>query len=198
MEAALSTLQRYANVLLLRTTSKQRWHAQPRRATFSPGVKKHHGFGDPITVGAAAAPILDSGFFYAHVLRVAHGFLYGGPCWDTRKGVPVPTAGSPTRHGLPPSFGDEGGRFQTCSVGATMANTAPKGRIAPAPQPATGNTHTIDVVALHGEAINACAMATYYTRKGNHAGAARKTTQALSALRRLVALAAEIRANGRG
>jgi hypothetical protein len=69
-----------------------------------------------------------------------------------------------------------------------MANTAPKGRIAPASQPTTGNTRTTDLVALHGEAINACAMATYYTRKGNHAGAARKSVQALTALRRLAAL----------
>lgn len=69
-----------------------------------------------------------------------------------------------------------------------MANTPPKGRIAPAPTPATGNTHRLDPVALHGEAINACAMASYYTRKGNHAGAARKSVQALSALRRLQAV----------
>ena len=64
-----------------------------------------------------------------------------------------------------------------------MANTTPKGRTAPALKPA----QSIDLVALHGEAINACAMATYYTRKGNHAGAARKSVQALSALRRLQA-----------
>ena len=64
-----------------------------------------------------------------------------------------------------------------------MANTTPKGRIAPALKPA----QSIDLVALHGEAINACAMAAYYTRKGNHAGAARKSVQALSALRRLAA-----------
>lgn len=165
--------------------------AAASRATFHPGVEKHHGFGDPITVGAAAAPFLVSGFFHVHMLRVAHGFLCGGPCWDTRKGVPVPTAGSPTRHGLPPSFGDEGGRFQTCSVGAIMANTTPMGRIAPASKPSTGNTPHFDPVALHGEAINACAMATYYTRKGNHAGAARKAVQALGALRRLQSVAAK-------
>ena len=64
-----------------------------------------------------------------------------------------------------------------------MANTAPLGRIAPASKPSTGNTPHFDPVALHGEAINACAMATYYTRKGNHAGAARKAVQALAALR---------------
>ena len=64
-----------------------------------------------------------------------------------------------------------------------MANTTPKGRIAPALKPA----QSIDLVALHGEAINACAMATYYTRNGNHAGAARKSVQALTALRRLAA-----------
>ena len=68
-----------------------------------------------------------------------------------------------------------------------MANTAPKGRIAPAlAVPAA--SQILDPVALHGEAINACAMATYYTRKGNHAGAARKSVQALTALRRLAAV----------
>ena len=66
------------------------------RATFHPGVEKHHGLGRPITEGAAAAPILDSGFFSAHVLRVAHGFVYGGPCWGTSNGAPVPSAGLPT------------------------------------------------------------------------------------------------------
>ena len=66
-----------------------------------------------------------------------------------------------------------------------MANTASPGRIAPASKPATGTPRTTDLVALHGEAINACAMATYYARKGNHAGAARKSVQALTALRRL-------------
>ena len=69
-----------------------------------------------------------------------------------------------------------------------MANTPPKGRFAPASLTALVNTPHLDPVALHGEAINACAMATYYTRKGNHAGAARKTVQALAALRRLAAL----------
>ena len=64
-----------------------------------------------------------------------------------------------------------------------MANTTTK--------PTTGNHHSIDLVALHGEAINACAMATYYTRKGNHAGAARKAVQALGALRRLQSVAAK-------
>ncbi len=72
-----------------------------------------------------------------------------------------------------------------------MANTAPMGRIAPASKLSTGNTPHLDPVALHGEAINACAMATYYTRKGNHAGAARKAVQALGALRRLQSVAAK-------
>lgn len=68
-----------------------------------------------------------------------------------------------------------------------MANT-PQGRTAPASAHApTGNTPHIDPVALHFEALNACAMQSYYTRKGNHAGAARKAVQALAALRRLAA-----------
>lgn len=72
-----------------------------------------------------------------------------------------------------------------------MANTAPMGRIAPASKPSKGNTTHFDLIALHGEAINACAMATYYTRKGNHAGAARKAVQALGALRRLQSVEAK-------
>lgn len=69
-----------------------------------------------------------------------------------------------------------------------MANTTPKGRFAPISLTAPVNIPHQDPVALHGEAVNACAMATYYTRKGNHAGAARKAVQALAALRRLNAL----------
>ena len=45
----------------------------------------------------------------------------------------------------------------------------------------------IDPVALQFEVHNACAMVTYYTRRGNFAGAARKSVQALAALRRLAA-----------
>ncbi len=71
-----------------------------------------------------------------------------------------------------------------------MANTTQPGRTAPASKP-----HPSDLVALHGEAINACSMATYYTRKGNHAGAARKSVQALSALRRLQAASAKTNAS---
>ena len=53
--------------------------------------------------------------------------------------------------------------------------------------PTTGNTHHHDPIQLDIAARNACAMASYYTRKGNHAGAARKAAQALSALRKLAA-----------
>ena len=69
-----------------------------------------------------------------------------------------------------------------------MANTIPKGRIAPASLPTTGkHSQTFDPVALHGEAVNSLAMAKFYARRSNHAGAARKTVQALSALRQLAA-----------
>ena len=67
-----------------------------------------------------------------------------------------------------------------------MANTS-MGRTAPASKPATGNSHQIDPIQLHVDAVNASAMATFYARKGNHAGAARKAVQALSALRQLAA-----------
>ena len=53
--------------------------------------------------------------------------------------------------------------------------------------PTTGKSHQFDPIQLHVDAVNACAMASYYTRKGNHAGAARKAVQAVSALRKLAA-----------
>ncbi len=52
---------------------------------------------------------------------------------------------------------------------------------------APATTHAYPV-ALHGEAINACAMARWYTTRHNHAAAACKAAQALSALRRLQAV----------
>ena len=77
-----------------------------------------------------------------------------------------------------------------------MANTTPMGRIAPASKPSTGNTPHFDPVALHGEAINACAMATYYTRKGNHAGAARSALRATVATHQRQPVHAENSATG--
>ena len=67
-----------------------------------------------------------------------------------------------------------------------MAST-PQGRTAPASLSTTGKSHQFDPIQLHVDAVNACAMASYYTRKGNHAGAARKAVQAVSALRKLAA-----------
>ena len=67
-----------------------------------------------------------------------------------------------------------------------MTVSTPASRCAaPISQPTKGNHH--DPIQLHMDAHNACAMASYYVRKGNHAGAARKTAQAMAALRRLAA-----------
>ena len=63
-----------------------------------------------------------------------------------------------------------------------MANTIPQGRTAPALSPTPADT-----VALHFEAVNACAMARWYAARHQHAAAARKSVQALTALRRLAA-----------
>ena len=55
------------------------------------------------------------------------------------------------------------------------------------PTPTTGNH---DPIQLFADANNALSMAQFYLRQpdANHAGAARKAGQALSALRRLAAL----------
>ncbi|MDD2610522.1 MAG: hypothetical protein PHX60_12705 [Giesbergeria sp.] len=67
-----------------------------------------------------------------------------------------------------------------------MANAIPKGHTAPASKTALVKPH-LDPVALHGEAVNALAMAKFYANRHNHAGAKRKCVQALSALRQLAA-----------
>lgn len=67
-----------------------------------------------------------------------------------------------------------------------MANVS-LGRTAPTSKPTTGKTPQIDPIQLHVDAVNAAAMTTFYARRGNHAGAARKAVQALSALRQLAA-----------
>ena len=64
-----------------------------------------------------------------------------------------------------------------------MANIIPQGRTAPA----SAHAPTLDTVALHFEAVNACAMARWYAARHQHAAAARKSVQALTALRRLAA-----------
>ena len=91
-------------------------HAEPAdRGKIQPGAEKHHGFGDPSISRRSSRAHFGERLFFVHVLRMARtAFLFGGPCGDTRKGVPVPLPGSPTRHGLPPPFGDGGGRFSTC------------------------------------------------------------------------------------
>ena len=73
--------------------------------------------------------------------------------------------------------------------GATMHHitVASASARTPATLPTTGNTPTLDTVALHFEAVNACAMARWYAARHQHAAAARKSVQALTALRRLAA-----------
>lgn len=149
---------------------------------------KHTGFGDPSHSRRSSRAPFGQRLFYVHALRMAHmAYLFGGPCGDTREGVPVPTAGSPTPHGLPPSFGDGCGRFPTCSVGVFMANTLThKGRIS-APTTATSATPT-QAHQLFADACNCAAMARWYTQRGNWQAAARKTRQHLAALRLLAKL----------
>ena len=53
--------------------------------------------------------------------------------------------------------------------------------------PTTTAPTRFDPIALHGEAVNACAMARWYAARHDHSAAARKATQAMVALRRLAA-----------
>ena len=179
--AAGLALESAANNTMLRI-----WCASPSgwgRDKVRVGAAKHYGSEARKSVGAAAAPNLDSGFFTP--MRCAwHTWLsflagrVGAPARVRRCLLPVfrpYTACHPSSEAM-------SGRVTTCSVGATMANT-PQGRTAPAlfPTPA-------DTVALHFEAVNACAMARWYAARHNYAAAARKLRQGLVALRRLQSL----------
>ena len=64
----------------------------------------------------------------------------------------------------------------------------------PSPQASRSAAPTptaFDPVALHFEAVNACAMARWYAARHNHPAAARKAGLALAALRRLAAFERE-------
>ncbi|WP_027996992.1 hypothetical protein [Simplicispira psychrophila] len=52
---------------------------------------------------------------------------------------------------------------------------------------AAPTTPRLDPIALHGEAINAAAMARWYTARHDYAAAFRRSAQATGALRRLAA-----------
>ena len=148
------------------------------------------GLGRSITEGAAAAPNnLERGFSFSILAADGARFpIFGGPCGDTRKGVPVPSAGRPTLHGLPPAFGRVGGRFKPCPEGANiMADTTLHPQFAPVRTRATPTKFKPTSIELHADAENALAMASYYLRQptSNVIGARRKAVQALAALNQL-------------
>ena len=49
----------------------------------------------------------------------------------------------------------------------------------------------VDLVALHGQAVNCAAMARWYAQRGNWLAARRKVIQALAAINQLHALESE-------
>ncbi len=160
----------------------------PRCATFRTSAEKHYGFGDPESDKAqqprphwTAAFLLPTDCAWRTASFMAG--RVGTPARVCRYLIPVRQPDTVCHLHLAMN----GAGFEPVDKGSFMANTTLTGRIAPAYKPTTGNPPQFDLVALHGEAINACSMATYYTRKGNHAGAARKSVQALAALRRLQA-----------
>ena len=159
-------------------------YAGAGQGTIAPGAEKHCGFGSPESAKAQQPRPPWTAAFFMPVGCTRHAqqsFLVGcvgAPARVRRCLLPVfrpYTACHPSSEAM-------SGRVTTCSVGATMANT-PQGRTAPA----SAHAPTLDTVALHFEAVNACAMARWYAARHQHAAAARKSVQALTALRRLAA-----------
>lgn len=93
----------------LRAGAAQRTPTQPKTALHCAPNRKVHGIGVPDSY-RRSKPRARSGFFYVHVLRMAHGFLFGGPC-----GAPARVRRTCTRyanpHGLPPLDWRRGRQF---------------------------------------------------------------------------------------
>ena len=171
MGAALSTLHRYANVLLLRAwcTSPLRW--LQRCATFAPGAEH-------TTTEAADLP--DSEVFSRPEFMV----LGVGSRYPQGRGHRFGGVFKPHVH--PVDLNNRRMVFVTPEGVKAMSKVYHLASRSAAPTlPATGTSH--DPIKLYADAHNALAMALHYLRtpSGNLPGAARKTVQALGALRRL-------------
>lgn len=129
-------------------------------------------------------PHRKAGFRLAQILGTGapalalHGFGWGGPTRkDGRTAEPVfftphPPAAMKTQTVAPLSR--SGAKTMTHVTQGTTT-----------PTPATSATHPHQLFA---DAVNAASMATWYTRRGNIAAAARKARQHLAALRQLAKL----------
>lgn len=155
----------------------------PRCDTIAPKAKApvhKNTFGQAVATPTESGVLSRPDFLGAPVMVRAYGFGHGG-------GYPQ---GRP--HGLSRVLNRHAHllRVRTQQValksrqGAKPMTTASMASRRAAP--VTPSHHT-DPVALQFEAHNACSMASYYTLRGNTAGAARKAAQALAALRRLAA-----------
>jgi hypothetical protein len=83
-----TTKKTHFNVALGR---KKRHTALKRCATFLLGAEKHHGLGRPVVKAQQPRPSIGQRlYFFSTPCCAGRGFLFGGPCRDTRKGVPVP------------------------------------------------------------------------------------------------------------
>ncbi len=96
--------------------------SQPPRYSLPVAEKKAIRAWQPGHLALQAAPFHGYAAFVFSTCS-AHGFAYGRPYGEGREPLPVPDAGLPTLHGLSPSLGRGGDRFDTCPSGVIMADT---------------------------------------------------------------------------
>lgn len=123
----------------------------------------HAGLAARTTEGAASrAPHhRDSGFFYVHVLRMATRNAQIQPhaqrvqravwrsVWDTCKGVPVPSAGLPTRTDCPPPLAEWKADSQSVPKEPFMADVS-----AITVRPSAQHAHHGHITATHTDGFN--------------------------------------------
>ena len=183
----LLALNKALNELVLRV-----WCATPSswgRGTIrlkpkGPVPEKHLWF-------SGCSPHRQAGFCFVQILGTGapalapHSFGRDGPTRkDGRTAEPVFFTSRP-----PTALKTQTVVLKSRSGAKTMTTSQMASRsAAPTLTPTTGNTTHLDPVALHFEAVNACAMARWYAARHRHTEAARKLRQGLAALRRLQAL----------
>ena len=158
-----------------------RCSAGQRRGTIAPKAKApvlENTFGSAVAAPTESGVLSRPDFLGVSIFGRIYGFGRDGFVRKAgRTAEPVFSTSRP-----PASLENVACGFETRSGAKTMMTTSPVASRSAAP-----TTPRLDPIALHGEAINAAAMARWYAARHDYAAAFRRSAQATGALRKLAA-----------